>query len=87
MRGLARPSTDMLRLDLRPRVWVWGFWFGLALRSLVSWRVCAIALSFMSGWQAFSSVSLCQTILYSCCEFCAGVASVPSGARARARVV
>jgi hypothetical protein len=24
------------------------------------WRVCAIALSFVSGWRAFSSVSLCK---------------------------
>jgi hypothetical protein len=26
-------------------------------------RVCAIALSFVSGWRAFSSVSLCKYIL------------------------
>jgi hypothetical protein len=26
------------------------------------WRVCAIALSFVSGWRAFSSVSLCESI-------------------------
>jgi hypothetical protein len=25
------------------------------------WRVCAIALSFVSGWRAFSSVSLCNS--------------------------
>jgi hypothetical protein len=33
-----------------------------ALRSLAVWRVCAIAPSFVSGWRAFSSVSLCKTI-------------------------
>jgi hypothetical protein len=33
-----------------------------ASRSLAVWRVCAIALSFVSGWRAFSSVSLCTTI-------------------------
>jgi hypothetical protein len=26
------------------------------------WRVCAIALSFVSGWRAFYSVSLCKNI-------------------------
>jgi hypothetical protein len=26
------------------------------------WRVCAFALSFVSGWRAFSSVSLCKSI-------------------------
>jgi hypothetical protein len=33
-----------------------------ASRSLAVWRVCAIALSFVSGWRAFSSVSLCKDI-------------------------
>jgi hypothetical protein len=32
------------------------------LRSLAMWRVCAIAPSFVSGWRAFSSVSLRQSI-------------------------
>jgi hypothetical protein len=27
------------------------------------WRVCAIALSFVSGWRAFSSFSLCKSII------------------------
>jgi hypothetical protein len=31
-----------------------------ALRSLAVWRVCAIAPSFVSGWRAFSSISLCN---------------------------
>jgi hypothetical protein len=35
-----------------------------ASRSLAMWRVCAIALSFVSGWRAFSSVSLCNYISY-----------------------
>jgi hypothetical protein len=29
---------------------------------LAMWRVRAIALSFVSGWRAFSSVSLCKSI-------------------------
>jgi hypothetical protein len=33
-----------------------------ALRSLAVWRVRAIAPSFVFGWQAFSSVSLCENI-------------------------
>jgi hypothetical protein len=33
-----------------------------ASRSPAMWRVCAIALSFVSGWRAFSSVSLCKSI-------------------------
>jgi hypothetical protein len=33
-----------------------------ASRSPAMWRVCAIALSFVSGWRAFSSVSLCKYI-------------------------
>jgi hypothetical protein len=38
---------------------------GFALRSLASSRVCALAPSFVSGWLAFSSVSLCES-LYIC---------------------
>jgi hypothetical protein len=33
-----------------------------ALHSLAVWRVCRIAPSFVSGWRAFSSVSLCKFI-------------------------
>jgi hypothetical protein len=33
-----------------------------ASRSPAMWRVCAFALSFVSGWRAFSSVSLCKSI-------------------------
>jgi hypothetical protein len=33
-----------------------------ALHSLAMWRVCAIAPSFVSGWRAFSSVSLCKSV-------------------------
>jgi hypothetical protein len=32
------------------------------IKSTAMWRVCAIALSFVSGWRAFSSVSLCKYI-------------------------
>jgi hypothetical protein len=35
-----------------------------ALRSLAVWRVCAIAPSFVSGWRAFSFVSLCKSYFY-----------------------
>jgi hypothetical protein len=31
MRGLARPSTEMVRACFAPYVWVWVFWFGFAL--------------------------------------------------------
>jgi hypothetical protein len=37
-------------------------WLRFALRGLAVWRVCAIAPSFVSGWLAFSSVFLCNTI-------------------------
>jgi hypothetical protein len=30
------------------------------------WRVCAMALSFVSGWRAFSSVSLCKYKMSPC---------------------
>jgi hypothetical protein len=33
-----------------------------ALRSLAVWRVRAIAPSFIFGWRAFSSVSLCKSV-------------------------
>jgi hypothetical protein len=33
-----------------------------ALHSFAVWRVCAIAPSYVSGWRAFSSVSLCQSV-------------------------
>jgi hypothetical protein len=32
MRGLAQPSAEVVSACLSPRVWVWGFWFGFALR-------------------------------------------------------
>jgi hypothetical protein len=35
-----------------------------ALRSLAVWRVRAVASSFIFGWRAFPSVSLCKSILY-----------------------
>jgi hypothetical protein len=35
-----------------------------ASRSPAMWRVCAFALSFVSGWRAFSSVSLCKSIIF-----------------------
>jgi hypothetical protein len=34
---------------------------------LAVWRVRAIAPSFIFGWRAFSSVSLCESILFSRC--------------------
>jgi hypothetical protein len=36
------------------------FWLRFALRSFALWRVFAIAPSSISGWRAFSSVSLCN---------------------------
>jgi hypothetical protein len=35
-----------------------------ALRSLALWHFCAIAPSFVSGWRAFSSASLCVDSIY-----------------------
>jgi hypothetical protein len=32
MRGLARPSAEIVEACLAPRVWVWAVWFGFALR-------------------------------------------------------
>jgi hypothetical protein len=32
MRGLARPLAEVVSACLAPRVWVWGVWFGFALR-------------------------------------------------------
>jgi hypothetical protein len=32
MRGLARPSAGVVSACLAPCVWVWGAWFGFALR-------------------------------------------------------
>jgi hypothetical protein len=37
-------------------------WLRFALRSLAVWRVRAIAPSFIFGWRAFSSVSLCKNM-------------------------
>jgi hypothetical protein len=34
MRGLDRPSAEVVEACLAPRVWVWGFWFGFALRCM-----------------------------------------------------
>jgi hypothetical protein len=32
MRGLARPSTESVEVDVAPRVWILGFWLYFALR-------------------------------------------------------
>jgi hypothetical protein len=59
MRGLARPSTEMVNACFAPCVCVWGFWFGFALRSLAVWRVCAIAPSlFPAGGPFLPSLSV-----------------------------
>jgi hypothetical protein len=62
----SRPALGCgcLGLSLAPCVGL-GFLVRLrfASRSPAMWRVCAIALSFVSGWRAFSSVSLCKSIL------------------------
>jgi hypothetical protein len=66
MRGLARPSTEEVEACFAPRVCVLGSWLYSALRGLTccTCRVCAFAPNFVSGWQAFSSVSLCTTTKY-----------------------
>jgi hypothetical protein len=38
MRGLAWPSAEVVWACLAPRVWVWGFWFGFALRRVALLR-------------------------------------------------
>jgi hypothetical protein len=58
MRGLARPSVEVVSACLAPRVWVWGVWFGFALRSLAMWRVCAIAPAFPAGGPFLPSLSV-----------------------------
>jgi hypothetical protein len=53
---------------LRPACGFGGWflvWLCFALRGHDLWRVCAIAPSFVSGWRAFSSVSLC-TYFFDC---------------------
>jgi hypothetical protein len=62
MRGLARPLAEMVEACFAPRMGVKGFRFGFVLRCLALWRVGAIAPSFVSGWQANSSVSICKKI-------------------------
>jgi hypothetical protein len=63
----SRPALGCgcLGLSLAPCVGL-GFLVRLrfASRSPAMWRVCAIALSFVSGWRAFPSVSLCKHICY-----------------------
>jgi hypothetical protein len=50
----------MVKACFAPQVWVWHFRFGFAL-----WLVLiAIASRFVSGWQAFPSVSLCVKYLH-----------------------
>jgi hypothetical protein len=41
-----------------------SLWLRFALRSLALWRVGAIAPSFVSGWRASSSISLCVTSIH-----------------------
>jgi hypothetical protein len=41
MRGLARSSTEVVKACSAPRMWVWGFWFGFALRCAASSLLCA----------------------------------------------
>jgi hypothetical protein len=64
-RSRAALGCGCVGLSLAPCVGL-GFLIRLrfASRGLAMWRVCAIALSFVSGWRAFSSVSLCNSIIY-----------------------
>jgi hypothetical protein len=77
----SRPALGCgcLGLSLAPCVGL-GFLvrFRFASRSPAMWRVCAIALSFVSGWRAFSSVSLCKSIFALCALFPAGGPFLPS---------
>jgi hypothetical protein len=42
IRGLARPSTEMVEACFAPRMWVWGFSFGFALRCVA--LLCAVCV-------------------------------------------
>jgi hypothetical protein len=59
MRGLHQPSAKVVQACFEPMC---GFllWLRFALRSLALCGMCAIAPSFVSSWQAFSSVALCK---------------------------
>jgi hypothetical protein len=62
--GLGRPGSAGWRAwPLSGRLHL-GVRLRFALRSLAVWCVCAIAPSFISGWRAFSPVSLCKSICY-----------------------
>jgi hypothetical protein len=70
MCGLARPSTEVVWANLEPRGWVLGFLFGFAwsCAALLSAVYVRLHLVLFSGWQAFSSVSLCKNITVDACS-------------------
>jgi hypothetical protein len=65
MRGLARPLTEVVQACFAPNMWVWGFWFGFALRCVA--LLCGVCVRlhlvlFPAGGPFLSSlfVNLCR---------------------------
>jgi predicted tellurium resistance membrane protein TerC len=62
MRILARPLAEVVEACLAPRVWVWGVWFGFALRCVA--LLCGVfvqlhlALFLAGGLFLFVSLSV-----------------------------
>jgi hypothetical protein len=48
MRSLARPSAEVVKACLAPHVWVWGVWFGFALRCVA--LLCGVFLRLHLAW-------------------------------------
>jgi hypothetical protein len=77
---------------LTPHMRIWGFRFNFEARSLALQRVWAFATSFVSSWQVFSFVSLCNYVPVQCVFRVARVrlrlalASLPFGAHAVKRI-
>jgi hypothetical protein len=47
MRGLAQPSTEVVKVCLVPRVWVLGFWFCSTLRCIALLCTVCVRLHFV----------------------------------------
>jgi hypothetical protein len=70
MRGLAQPSAEVVLACLSPRVWVWGFWFGFALRRVA--LLCGVFVQlhlalFPAGGPFLPSLSVTPYIRASTC--------------------
>jgi hypothetical protein len=70
MRGLARPSAEVVKACLAPCVWVWGFWFGFVLRRVA--LLCGVVVRlhlalFPAGGPFLPSLSVTLYILARSC--------------------